>query len=96
MEKYLLALKEPYMLMLLKFRTSNHLLPIEKGRHLNIDRNERKCELCNMNDICDEYHYICGLNFETSQQNLFPESFIKNPVFRSYVTYCYVKAKKTS
>ena len=42
---------------LLKFRTLNHKLPVEKGRWRNIPRTERKCHLC-LNDIGDEYHYL--------------------------------------
>ena len=33
-------------------------LIIEKGRYENIERNDRKCTLCNMNEIEDEYHFI--------------------------------------
>ena len=29
-----------------RFRLSNHSLMIEKGRHLKIDRNDRKCYFC--------------------------------------------------
>ena len=57
-EKYLLSLPTKLYSSLLKFRVSNHKLPIERGRHLNIDRNMRKCNLCDMNVICDELHCI--------------------------------------
>lgn len=36
-----------------RFRTSNHKLPIETGRWNNVDRENRKCWLCNV-DIGDE------------------------------------------
>ena len=42
---------------LVKFRTSNHRLPIETGRWSNIPRNQRICMLCK-EDIGDEFHYI--------------------------------------
>ena len=42
---------------LARFRTTNHKLPIETGRWQNIDRNERKCNICK-SDIGDEMHYI--------------------------------------
>jgi hypothetical protein len=45
-------------LLLCKFRTTNHKLPIEKGRWSNIPRENRYCELCQKNQIGDEYHYI--------------------------------------
>ena len=31
---------------------------IELGRHRNVPRNVRKCILCDMSDIEDEYHFI--------------------------------------
>ena len=43
---------------LCKFRTMNHSLPIEKGRYFNIERNQRKCTLCDKNRLGDEYHYL--------------------------------------
>ena len=43
---------------LTKFWTSNHNLPVEKGRHLGIDRNKRICELCQSGSIGDEFHYL--------------------------------------
>ena len=33
-------------------------MPIEKGRWLGIDRNERKCQLCTLNEVGDEFHYL--------------------------------------
>ena len=42
------------------FRCSGHKLMIEKGRHLNIERNLRFCPLCQMKNLSvieDEYHF---------------------------------------
>ena len=43
-----------------KFRLSNHKLMIEKGRHLNIERIDRKCPFCPA--VEDETHFLlhCG------------------------------------
>ena len=41
-----------------KFRISGHNLNIEKGRYVNVDRINRKCSICNMNEMKDEYHFI--------------------------------------
>lgn len=40
---------------------SSHTLYIETGRYgrNRIERSERKCTLCNMNDIEDEFHFVC-------------------------------------
>ena len=39
-------------------RLSSHKLNIEIGRHNNIDRQDRKCIICNLNDIEDEFHFV--------------------------------------
>jgi hypothetical protein len=59
LEKYLNCIsKNNYRLSLARFRLSSHDLAIEKGRHTNIDRNDRKCVHCNMNVIETEYHFL--------------------------------------
>ena len=57
-EKYLDILNERDRITLTRFRTTNHRLPIETGRWLNIDRNDRTCTLCNSNKLGDEFHYL--------------------------------------
>ena len=58
-EKYLdIIQSSKYKLALTKFRLSSHDLMIEKGRHMNIPRIDRKCAQCNMNAIEDEYHFL--------------------------------------
>ena len=95
MEAYLIELKDPYRTMLLKFRTSNHMLPIEKGRHLDIDRNERKCELCDINDIGDEYHYVCCCTkFYNMRKKLIPNKFFKKPSTQNFCDLMSSTSKK--
>ena len=59
---------EPYLIkdfkirkMLSRFRLSNHVLEIEKGRHCKpkLPIQERTCKLCNNNTVEDEQHFIC-------------------------------------
>ena len=57
-EKYLAEMPFDSARFLLKFRVLNHKLPIQKGRFLRIERNERKCNKCNCNELGDEYHYL--------------------------------------
>ena len=59
--KYLIAVSDPLKSTLIRYRTSNHRLPIEVGRYVNLERNDRKCELCNVNDIGDEYVNILSI-----------------------------------
>ena len=58
MEKYIQVLPDMYILSLVKFRSCNHKLEIEIGRHNGIQQQNRKCKACNMNEIGDEYHFI--------------------------------------
>ena len=41
-----------------KLRLSSHKWNIEIGRHNKIDRQDRKCIRCNLNDIEDEFHFV--------------------------------------
>ena len=47
-ESYLVRLPVPSRILCTKFRLSNHHLPVERGRHWNIERCERKCIQCNV------------------------------------------------
>ena len=40
-----------------KLHLSSHQLNIETGRHTNIERLDRKCNLCKLDDLEDEYHF---------------------------------------
>jgi hypothetical protein len=57
-ERYLLLLSQPMCKNLLKFRVTNHKLPIQRGRVLNVPLDERVCTLCNSEEIGDEFHYL--------------------------------------
>ena len=41
-----------------KMRCSNHNLEIERGRHLNIERDKRTCHNCASNEVEDEEHFL--------------------------------------
>ena len=41
-----------------KIRLSSHNLFIETGRYTGIARNERKCILCSLNVLKDEFHFV--------------------------------------
>ena len=56
---YLLCLRNvKNRIVLSRLRLSSHKLAIEKGRHLNVERNQRKCIYCDLNEIEDEFHFI--------------------------------------
>ena len=73
---------------LLKFRTCNHRLAIETGRYVNIERNERYCNNCNLNTIGDEFHlfYECQNEKITDLRRKFiPHDVIKNSSMFKFV-----------
>ena len=84
-ERYLL-IDLPYLLKrrLANFRCSGHNLMIEKGRHLNIDREFRYCPYClrnNINCIEDEYHMflVCPL-YSDLRQECFKASWLNRAI----------------
>ena len=58
----------------------NNVLPIEKSRWLRQDINNRKCTLCNTNEVGDECHYIfkCPL-FTEDRNSILPTRLCRNP-----------------
>ena len=85
-ENYLNDLDVTIKYFLIRYRTSNHRLPIEQGRFNNIPRVDRKCTLCEMGDIGDEYHYM----FVCSKFNEARKKFVKKSLYTkpSVKTFC--------
>ena len=79
-EKYLDTLPLNVRYHLIRFRTLNHKLPIQKGRIDNVPHNERLCTKCNLQDIGDEFHYtlICPF-FTEKRKHFISQRFWKNP-----------------
>ena len=63
LERYFNLLPDKLWKPILKFRTSNHYLPIETGRWNKIPLEDRICTLCNENYIADEFHYLLKCQF---------------------------------
>ena len=68
---------------LIKFRTSNHKLPIEVRKWENTSYAERKCSLCNKNDIRDEFHYLLICPFLQADRCYLLKSFYyRRPILK--------------
>ena len=52
-------------------------LPVETGSWIKIDRNLRKCNLCNDNDVGDEFHFNYRCSFLMRSAKL-PRLSLKN------------------
>ena len=57
-EPYFMTLNKNAYYHMVKFRTANFKLPIEIGCWENVPVNERKCTMCDTNDIGDSFHYL--------------------------------------
>ena len=79
-ENYLIILNRKHCSSLLKFRLSNHLLPVETGRWENTPLEDRKCTLCSKHDIGDEFHYlfVCD-HFISDRKKYLRSYFYKSP-----------------
>ena len=93
MEKYLCVLPDPLKFALIKFRTSNHKLPMETGRYDNTEQKDRICTLCSVKDIGDEYRYYISCQYLNDIRLLYvPKKFVSKP---SVAKFCeYLKTRK--
>ena len=67
-------------------RLSSQSLAIETGRHNNIQREDRKCIFCNLNDLEDEYHFIikCPL-YNNIRTEYIPNYYLRNPSVYKFI-----------
>jgi len=57
-EEYLTYLPSILRQRVLKFRLSNHRLPIQQRLSLDIPRDEGICTVCDSGEVGDEFHYL--------------------------------------
>ena len=80
LEKYFLKLPKNLYINLAKLRTGNHRFPCERGRWENIELHDRKCLLCNLQEIGDEFHYILVCPFFVEERKKFIKRYyFSNP-----------------
>jgi hypothetical protein len=63
LEKYFTILSPDLMYNMCKFRCGSHKLTIEMGRFFSIYRSERICDLCNKEELGDEFQYPNTISF---------------------------------
>ena len=51
-------IKPLYKKYIARVRTSSHDLNVERGRYDNIERRNRLCACCELNDVEDEFHFV--------------------------------------
>ena len=80
-EQYLVHLPRSLVKYITKFRLSCTKLPIETGRYTNIDRELRFCNICNSNQIGDEYHLVfecTNVNIVNLRRKYLPAYYVDN------------------
>jgi len=81
-ENYLTILPLSKSKILLKFRLSSHKLPIQRLRYSNVPLNERICNICDRNELGDEFHYLFNCSFhhlKSLRKQYFPRYYLHNP-----------------
>ena len=73
-----------YIKQITRMRLCSHNLNIERGRYSNIERHNRICTFCNLNEIEDEYHFIlkCPLYNDIRSKYIKQYYFKKACVFK--------------
>ena len=77
-----------------KLRLSSHSLYIETGRHTGVARENRKCILCNKNDLEDEFHFVlkCPL-YQELRTTYIKRYYTNNPSMYKFLELLNSKGK---
>ena len=79
-EQFFELIEVKHLRFFINFRLCNHHLPIERGRWLRQDVSDRKCHLCNCNEVGDEFHHIFKYSvFNNGKNTLLPTKLCRNP-----------------
>ncbi|XP_071139805.1 uncharacterized protein [Mytilus edulis] len=85
-ERYIVDLPYDLRKAYCNFRCMNHKLPIEQGRFWGVERDDRICDLCNLCEIGDEFHYLFKCTFFSNERKrLLPCNVYKKP---NAIKYC--------
>ena len=104
-ESYLDNLDRDIRLFVTRLRISSHNLPVEIGRYRKekMERNDRKCDICAIDDIGDESHYLlrCKNHRLSEIRNTFLTEVkskvlqLRNLTDRDIIQYCLTMGDET-
>ena len=79
-DPYYLALPQNLVISLMKFRTTNNNLPVNKLQYIDTPWHERLCVKCDTRDIGDEFHYlfVCPF-FDVIRRQYLPRHYFFRP-----------------
>jgi exonuclease III len=79
-ESYLITASKKDAITLCRFRAGNSKIPVVTGRFTGTERHKRICQLCQLNEIGDEFHYIMSCpKFNVARKKLIKESVWTRP-----------------
>ncbi len=82
-EKYLKILPPSLASIMSKFRCLSHKMPIEQGRFFGIIRDNRLCNICNRQELGDEFHYLFNCPYFSQER----KRYISKDCYTSPNTY---------
>ena len=87
LEKYITSVDiDKHRVALARLRCSAHKLMVEEGRYRGIERYMRKCSLCSMNVVEDEYHFllICPA-YTDLRKSYLPRYYCRWPTLNKFI-----------
>ena len=85
LKNYLFEFPKKIFFPIIRFRTTNHKLPVEIGRWSNVPLDERTCTKCSRNCLGDEFHYLLECDyFIPERQHLIKKLFYTPPNILKY------------
>ena len=87
LEKYITSVDiDKHSVALPRLRCSAHKLMVEEGRYRGNERNTRKCSLCSMNVVEDEYHFllICPA-YTDLRKSYLPRYYCRRPSLNKFI-----------
>ena len=80
------VLNKKYRNAIAKLRLSSHPLLIETGRYTCIQRENRKCSYCELNDIEDKYQLVLKCSkYQTFRNEYTPSYYSRNPSMYTFI-----------
>ena len=79
-EPYIKILPKNCAIEIFRFRTTNSQLPVNSQRYLAIERHNRLCRKCHLEEIGDEYHYLLKCPyFHNKRKELLEKQYYERP-----------------
>ena len=67
-QNYVLKLPKYYVYAMCKLKCVNHHMPHLIGRYAKSSIDDRKCKICQLNEVGDEFHYLFNCTFFSAQR----------------------------